>query len=175
MGIRPDVILGDLDSITAATRKAFASSVIIRVARQDNTDMEKALDFCIASGVGSIVVLGATGGRLDMTLGNLSALWRYTRHFRITLGGDGWLAYPLHGRGDFAAPVGTGVSLIPYGDCVGVSLQGLKYPLVDASLRRGEVAVSNVTTRKHFSVTCSRGSLLVIVMNERAEWKEDRR
>ena len=46
MGLVPDVIIGDLDSVSAATRRRSGRSLIIRVARQDNTDMEKALDFC---------------------------------------------------------------------------------------------------------------------------------
>ena len=54
LGLRPDVIIGDLDSIKPASRKACASSLIIQVKRQDNTDLEKALDYLRARKMKSV-------------------------------------------------------------------------------------------------------------------------
>ena len=42
-------------------------------------DLEKALDFISAAGPAEVVIAGATGGRIDFTLGNLAVFWNYTR------------------------------------------------------------------------------------------------
>ncbi len=169
MGLRPDVIIGDLDSIRPSVLKAFASSVIIQERRQDNTDLEKALDVCVAEHVDNVVILGATGGRLDMTLGNLFSVWKYSGRIGVCFAGDGWLGFPVRGRSRFRATPGTIVSLIPCGTCRGITLTGLAYPLVGAVLDPGGAAVSNVVRKSPFAVACSRGNLLVIILDDRAE------
>jgi thiamine pyrophosphokinase len=169
LGLRPDVVIGDLDSITPDTAKAFHDALILRVERQDNTDMEKALDFCIARGLRRVVISGVTGGRIDMTLGNVFAAWRYISQLDLTLAGNGWNAFPLAGSARFTAPVGTTVSLIPFGEVRGLTLRGLKYPLRNATLRPGTIAVSNVSVRTSFAVSARKGNLLVIVLDERSQ------
>src|SRR5437764_395174 len=47
MRIVPDVILGDLDSMTAATRGHFMGVPVLFLEDQESTDLEKAIRFCI--------------------------------------------------------------------------------------------------------------------------------
>lgn len=164
-GIRPDVIIGDLDSILPGTRKKFRDVRSVRVKRQDNTDLEKALDFISASGPAVVAVAGATGGRIDFTLGNLSVFWNYTRALGITFVGDGWRAFPAGKRRTVNAPRGTTVSLLPFGNCGGITLRGLRYPLKDAAMHPGEIGVSNVVSTSPFSVTVRRGRMLIVILD----------
>ena len=168
IGVAPDVIVGDLDSITRATRNAFRKSLILRVARQDNTDMEKALDFCVSEKFTHVTITGITGGRMDMTLGNLITIWKYVGQIRLSLAGTGWLGFPVRGTATFQAPVGSTMSILPFGAVRGVSLRGLRYPLRNASIRAGDVAVSNISVRSRFSVHIGTGRALVIILNENA-------
>jgi thiamine pyrophosphokinase len=170
LGFVPDLILGDLDSVTRATRRAFAHVPTIQIRSQDNTDLEKALDHCAAEGDHAVIIAGATGKRIDMTLANLSVCWHYRSTMQICFVGEDWYAVPLVGTRAFTAPTGTIVSLIPSGTCTGVTLRGLKYPLVDGALRAGDVAVSNVVRGTRFSVTVRRGNLLVIVLTTFGEY-----
>jgi len=163
-GITPGIIIGDLDSIRPATRRRFRDSVILHVPRQDNTDLEKAFDFLAASGPGSVMVLGATGRRLDFTLGNLSVLWNYTAFLDITFRGDGWRAMPVGRSLMRAARPGTVVSLVPFGNCDGVTLRGLRYPLTNASMPVGEIGVSNVVRSSPFTVKVKRGKMLLVML-----------
>ncbi|MCC6398631.1 MAG: thiamine diphosphokinase [Bacteroidetes bacterium] len=165
LGLTPDIIIGDLDSIASASRRAFAAVRTLRVRRQDNTDMEKALDHIRAAGGGEVVVLGATGGRIDMTLANLSVVWRYIPALNIVFADNGWFAVPLRGSHTFTARAGSRVSLIPFGTCSGITLRGLRFPLTDARLGVGEVAVSNVVRSGRFSVTVKRGRMIVVVFD----------
>jgi thiamine pyrophosphokinase len=164
-GVRPDVIIGDLDSILPETRKKFHDVRTVRVTRQDNTDLEKALDFISASGPAAVAVAGATGGRIDFTLGNLSVFWKYTRALGITFVGDGWRAIPAGRRRTVNAPRGTTVSLLPFGNCGGITLRGLRYPLTDAAMRPGDIGVSNVVRTSPFSVTVRRGRMLIVIFD----------
>jgi thiamine pyrophosphokinase len=165
----PDLILGDLDSVTRATRRAFAHVPTIHIRSQDNTDLEKALDHCAAEGDHAVIIAGATGRRIDMTLANLSVCWNYRSTMQLCFVGEDWYAVPVAGIRAFSASPGTTVSLIPFGPCAGVTLRGLKYPLVDAALRAGDVAVSNVVRGTRFSVSVKRGNLLVIVLTRFGE------
>ena len=137
LGITPDTIIGDLDSLTSETRRTFPGSVVVRVERQDNTDLEKALDFLKADGIRRVAILGMTGGRVDFTLANFISLWRYVRSMELVVGGEGWHAVPVFRKRTIRAPRGTVVSLVPFGACRGVTLRGVKYPLTRHTLRRG--------------------------------------
>ena len=166
LGLTPDVIIGDLDSVKASTLRAFRRTGIIRVRRQDNTDMEKALDYLRDHDVTRVFLLGATGRRLDMTLANLTVLWRYVPSMDIVVVGTGWYAVPVQGMRTMHARRGTTVSLIPNGACEGVTLRGLRYPLTRATLSSGVAAVSNVVQRGKFSVSIARGKALVVVLTQ---------
>jgi thiamine pyrophosphokinase len=165
LGLRPEVIIGDLDSITPATKRHFAGSTIIRLERQDNTDLEKALDYIVSGGPADVMILGVTGNRIDFTLANLAVIWKYTRRIRMTVRGDGWRAFPVVGRSEILAPVGTTVSLLPFGSCRGITIRGMQYPLRDAAMGVGEVGVSNVMKARRASVRVKRGRMLAVVFD----------
>ncbi len=167
LGITPGLIIGDLDSITPATRRFFSSTPVIRVARQDNTDMEKALDYILSRSLAhEVIIIGAAGRRLDHTLGNLVALSHYARHLRVIACGDGWHAFPVKSGELIHASTGTTVSLIPISDCRGVTLRGLKYPLRNAPLRAGQIAVSNAVKDSPFAVILRKGKMIAVVLEE---------
>ena len=165
-GIRPDAIVGDLDSITPSTKKFFSSSLILHFSRQDNTDLEKSLDFAAARRFRKVTIIAATGGRLDFTLGNLSVIWNYTRYLDMEFVGDGWRAMPVGPGRRMSAPAGTIVSLIPFGNCQGITLTGLQYPLSNASMGLGDIGVSNAVVASPFSVRVRAGNMLLLVLQK---------
>jgi thiamine pyrophosphokinase len=167
LGITPDLIIGDLDSITSSTLKFFSETTVIRVSGQDNTDMEKALDYIFSETLAQeVMVIGATGRRIDHTLGNLAVLSKYVRHLRIVACGEGWYAFPVRSGERIHASIGTTVSLIPFSNCRGVTLKGLQYPLRGAPLHAAQIAVSNVVKRSPFTISLGQGKLLAVVLEE---------
>jgi len=171
LGIRPDFIIGDLDSITPATKRFFSSSTLIRVTRQDNTDLEKALDFVLKQKIKHATIIAATGKRLDHTLGNLSTIWNYTNSIAITFISDGWLAVPVGRKKKIQADIGTTVSLLPFGVCSGITLKGLHYPLNNATMNVGEVGISNVVSGSPFSVEVNKGNMLLLILADHTSVK----
>jgi thiamine pyrophosphokinase len=163
LGVTPHIIVGDLDSITQATMRHFSGAQIVRIGRQDNTDLEKALDLIAGAGKSDVMILGATGNRIDFTLANLAVLWNYVSRLKLTVRGDGWRAFPVNDRALITAPRGTVVSLIPFGQCRGVTIRGMQYPIRNAPMAVGTVGVSNVITAARAVVTVRTGCMLAVV------------
>lgn len=187
LGITPDVIIGDLDSITSATKRFFSAGKrlkplqgssglnvpqpkgrgytrFVKVSRQDNTDLEKALDHLIEQKIQRATIIAATGKRLDHTLGNLSVIWNYTSDLELTFIGDGWCAMPVAVKKRMTAAHGTTVSLVPFGVCSGITLRGLQYPLTNATMKVGEIGISNVVSKSPFSVEVKEGNMLLMIL-----------
>ena len=76
-GLAPDLVIGDLDSLSARQRKALEARgcpFLVHPRAKDDTDLELALTYAAEQGAQEIVILGALGGRLDHTLANLLLL-----------------------------------------------------------------------------------------------------
>ena len=83
LGIRPKIILGDLD--TAKINKVNNSVRVIQLDNQNKTDIEKALEFCLEEKIYEIVVLGATGQADDHNLANILIAYQYSKKLNIEL------------------------------------------------------------------------------------------
>jgi len=163
--VTPDLVIGDLDSVSPSTQKKLSSEKILFVDNQNNTDLEKALDYLSQDGCKSCTVAGFAGGRLDFTLGNFLSVYPYLKKMDICLWGNGWTIYPITADKKFNTEKGARVSLIPLKNCTGVTLKGLKFPLQKARLswQRAGRTLSNEATGKTFSVQLESGFMLVYV------------
>ncbi|HPN39723.1 MAG TPA: thiamine diphosphokinase [Melioribacteraceae bacterium] len=86
-GFIPLYIIGDLDSVEFDTIEYFKlnKTKIIKIEDQENTDIEKVLDFLINENYLEVIVFGGTGNRLDHTIGNISVLIKYCEKIKIHL------------------------------------------------------------------------------------------
>lgn len=75
----PYAIVGDCDSLSEELHREYAS-IIHRDDDQESNDLTKAVRFCLAGGMGRIVILGATGKREDHILGNIGLMADYFRY-----------------------------------------------------------------------------------------------
>jgi thiamine pyrophosphokinase len=171
LGFRPDLLVGDLDSIDATTVDELeAAGVAIERASgdKDETDTELAILAALRRGASRITVLGAIGGsRLDHELANIVLLaLPAARSVPMVLLDERARVRLLVGPGsaDLPGPVGGLVSLIPLGDgVVGVTTRGLRYPLRDEALPFGPArGISNVRLQEAATVAVQDGRLLII-------------
>ncbi|MGB2579744.1 thiamine pyrophosphokinase [Elusimicrobium simillimum] len=161
-GVTPDIIVGDLDSVTAATKRKFAKVKMIKISRQDNTDFEKALDYAKKLKLKDITIVCATGKRLDFTLSNLYSSFKYLSKMKISFVGRGWAIYPTNKTTKFKCTPDKRVSLIPATDCSGITLVNLKFPLTNVTLGATQtLTLSNSTVKRSFEVKIKRGGLFV--------------
>jgi len=169
LGLVPETIIGDLDSLDPAEvlKLERAGVQLLRRPRQkDETDLELALFRALELGIAQVVVLGALGGRLDMSLANLLML----AHPRLTeleirlWSGDqtAWLLRPP--GGEVGGRPGDSLSLIPLGEeATGVVTEGLEYPVRGETLYLGVPrGVSNLLTASTAQVQLSTGLLLAV-------------
>ena len=171
MGIRPHLLVGDLDSVDAHVIERLAADGVAierHPADKDASDAELALDRALASGADEVAVLGALGGeRLDHELANLLLLAdpsRRVRDLRVVRGGTVVRALQGGERLSLRGAIGDLVSLLPIGgEAEGVRTAGLRFPLDGESLRLGPSrGLSNVIADQPASVSLERGTLLVV-------------
>ena len=169
LGLTPQVIVGDMDSIPADTLKSFemtGTEIVRHEARKDQTDLELALQLALDRGARQVVVLAALGLRWDMTLANVMLLGADMKGIDMRLidgpqeitviRGGGSLN--IHGR------PGDTMSLIPIGsEARGVYLEGFEYPLIDATLSLGSTwGISNVLAGELGTIRLEHGLLLCV-------------
>lgn len=161
-GLRPDLIIGDLDSVAAETLRAFRSVPLRRIAEQNSTDLEKAIQWLLRKGFSEIIIAGATGGRLDHVAGNLHVIGKFANraHLRV-VEKEGELR-PVRKVGTFAYAVGSTLSLIPVSRCSGITTKGLRWELRNATLELGiRDGTSNRVVTTPVEIRVRKGTLLV--------------
>ena len=148
----PDVILGDFDSIEDPAywgiKETFSSisensvpyignfSVwIVPAMDQNHTDLEKAIIYCDAAKADSILIVQATGGRMDHTLGNLGTLRKYYRPNRplVIQTEDEQIFYLKNEKAFIEGGKGENCAVMGYPKAsmttVGLAYNGYEYPL----------------------------------------------
>ncbi|HEX2911967.1 MAG TPA: thiamine diphosphokinase [Chloroflexia bacterium] len=172
-GLRPDYLVGDMDSISPATLaelSAYPATKVIRLpAEKDETDLEIALYTALDLGATDITILGGLGGRLDHTLGNLYLLAAprlAEGQVRVKILAEDSEIYLLRGGEtlELSGEPGNILSLIPFSaEARGIRTEGLYYPLRSETLLLGPTrGVSNVFTAPVATVSFDQGLLLVI-------------
>jgi thiamine pyrophosphokinase len=171
LGRRPDLLIGDLDSIEPAlVERLTASGMPIdrRAPDKEASDTELAVEAALAAGATEVVILGAIGGeRLDHELANLLLLADPAlagHHVRVVRGSTTFRTLQGGGRLDLTGAVGDLVTLLPVGgDSAGVTTVGLRWPLDGATLRMGRSrGLSNEIVSTPASVRVDAGTLLVV-------------
>jgi thiamine pyrophosphokinase len=168
IGLTPQVIVGDMDSVDSDIWKNNRGIEHIRYPEaKDKSDTELAVEYALEHGCKQAILFAATGGRLDHTLGNVALLASYPGRVALSDGISTLIAVDksekckLHGR------IGTRVSLIPYGlDPSRVRTNGLKYALRDECLNSATNGLSNELSRIETCICVSNGILLVYIENE---------
>lgn len=83
-GLQPDVVVGDMDSISDENKNKFAS-ITHQSDDQETNDLTKAINYCVNAGILEVIILGATGFREDHALGNISLLASYADKLRVEM------------------------------------------------------------------------------------------
>ena len=162
LGIRPDAILGDFDSLGYVPEDSRVYPV-----EKDDTDMMLAIRLGLQQGCREFLLYGAMDGpRLDHTVANFQALSFLCRHgaFGWLIGRDYIATCLCSGKLSFP-PEWTGIfSAFCLGETArGVTITGLHYPLEEGELSpHFPLGVSNHFTGAAAEVSVKKGSLLVM-------------
>ena len=162
LGLQPDAVLGDFDSLGYVP-----SDAVVHPVEKDDTDCMLAIRAGLEAGCTDFVIYGALDGpRLDHTLANLQSLQYLAAHgARGTLGGlrnivitvkDETVAFPAEFTGT--------VSVFCRGEPArGVTIRGLKYELIEVELTSAyPLGVSNSFVGAESRIAVEKGCVLVL-------------
>lgn len=122
LGVIPDAVIGDMDSLSDVGRAAIPDARLYEVTEQDSTDFDKAVRTIDAP---LIYAVGFSGGRLDHELAALHVLARYADRPIVVVGAHDVTVH-LPARIALDLPAGMRVSLFPL-DAVTVGIEGLRW------------------------------------------------
>jgi len=170
LGFVPKHVIGDFDSLSEDelhTLENAGAELHPFPSQKDETDLKLALDLALDYVPDEIIILGALGGRWDMTFANLLLITHPAYQEQSIQLQDGPQTLSLLRGGQtrrIQGPIGDTVSLIPLlGDAKGVSTQGLQYTLQDEVLEFGSPrGVSNVMQCEEISIQMTSGLLLIV-------------
>jgi len=167
LGLKPGVIIGDMDS--AVPDMWNGENHIKRIPyspRKDKSDAELAVDYALELGYQQVILVAATGGRLDHTLGNVTLLVSHPGQVALFDGTSTLVAVDKSEKCRLHGQIGTLVSLIPYSlGPFTIRTKGLKYQLQDESLNSATHGLSNELSQTETCVCVSNGVLLVYIQN----------
>lgn len=141
--VTPDLILGDLDSVHPDTLQRFKDVETIKDTDQFSTDTMKIIDHELSLGMEELLLLGATGGRIDHTLSNLSLLTRYADLIKISIMDERTETLFIKKSITFNSTVRRKISLMVLGGESSVTSKGLRWELDGESQRFSPFGISN--------------------------------
>lgn len=159
----PDLAVGDLDS----HEKPETGVEMIALPREkDDTDTVFAVREAVRRGFSDFLLVGAAGGRVDHTIGNLSLLLWLDRQGKTALLADDWSDMRIVSREKALIPdrVAYFSLLNTCGIARGIDITGAKYPLENGEINCDwQYGISNeVLPGQTATVSVQEGSLLLV-------------
>lgn len=168
MGIIPDLLVGDMDSISPASMEKVKQLGIKSQgfsSEKDYTDTELALDIALKQGAREAILLGGLGDRPDHSLANIFLIVSFKKlGLKLKLADENWEMFLIDRPVEVSGEKGNILSLIPISpEVTGVSTEGLYYPLKGETLFMGPArGISNVFLGNTAKVGIKEGMLLAV-------------
>ena len=168
---RPDLVIGDMDTLSASMQKKH-HDIIIKENEQDHNDQTKAVRWALNNleGIESIRILGATGGRADHTIGNASLLMEYSRMFdlkgiEIESVSDNGTIFPINDSIEFDCGSGRSISIFTPDTTLKIRSEGLMYPTDDVVFDNWWKATLNRTVADTVKLTLNHKSIALVMID----------
>ena len=175
-GLVPDIAVGDLDSLSESAKKfleTLSNTEIIKLRpEKDDSDTQSAACLAMDRGVKQMMILGATGNRVDHLLANFGLLVLGRERGCEIILVDPWNYMKLIESGTVlkrSEQFGKYVSFFSIGgDVPGLTLKGFKYPLNRHYLTASDsgLTVSNEIAEEEAVVEFEKGILLMLMTGD---------
>ena len=133
-GLKPDVEVGDFDSVRRSALKLFPG-IKVHSDDQQTNDLTKAFDYVMKNvpDVGSIDILGATGKSEAHTIGNISLLMEYAGRYDLSgicvqMVSDYSTIFAITDSCELHVGEGRKVSIFSPDSTLNVKSEGLRWP-----------------------------------------------
>jgi len=171
LGLHPQVVIGDLDSLDQGILSALKSKAIQIIQypeRKDHADLELAIRYAHEIGASDILIIAALGQRWDQTVANILLPAAYASLPIQILDGAQEIYFIRPGEPlQVVGQPGDTLSLIPLaGDVFGVTTSNLEYPLSNDTLKFGStLGISNALVSRKATIFVESGLLLCVVIH----------
>jgi len=166
LGIKPDIVIGDMDGIRGDTLASLPNESVIRIDDQNSTDFQKALHYAKDSaGAKRVAVLAYEGSRVDHMLSGMFYARAFAEKTAIRFVGRDAQALVL-GEAIHSIRVEKGIrfSILPLGVATIRAATGLAFDLEELTLSiGGRDGISNLTTSDEVSLEIADGALVAFV------------
>lgn len=165
IGEVPNFIIGDLDSIKPEVLNFYRNKKvkIIKLKRQNDTDLEKALKLCKKLKYDNVFVVGFAGKRFDHTLSNISNVLKFVEYLSIVMVENDSTLLFIKGDKTFKSYKNELISILCFDPKVRIITENLKYPIDNESLMFGQrESTSNVSTKDYFRIIVKNGFAVLI-------------
>jgi len=162
LNIKPDVVIGDMDSIG---ENDYDGEVINLPIRKDFTDSEVCVKYVLLKDFEEILMLAFTGTRVDHTLANVFLLEQISNSGKkARIIDEHNEIYYAESENIIYGEKGDIISIIPIGqNLCSVTTNGLDYPLENEDLIFGESrGVSNIMTSNKCTITIGNGRGIIV-------------
>jgi thiamine pyrophosphokinase len=156
----PNIIIGDLDSISKKLKLKF-SDRIIEDHDQYTNDLTKSVTWAKNNGFDKVTILSATGKREDHTLGNISLLYSYSRMIEVEMVTNKGVLKPIRKTTTLKCEKGQQISIFSNHPDLKITSQGLKYPLQELQLRELWMGTLNEALNDNFTLEFKDGEVIV--------------
>lgn len=166
MKITPDMIVGDMDSAPSELLQHYAE-VPVRLfpKHKDETDMELAVQSVFTPQVEKITLFGALEKRTDHALANMHLIRRYPQ--KVYIETETEFIFAFDGEVEIPCIPGQTIAFIHLGDPVaGVTSQGLKWELCDATFSKYFMSISNICVENPVRLNLKKGDLLCVLQKQ---------
>jgi thiamine pyrophosphokinase len=163
MGILPDLIIGDFDSIDPKVLNDYQSVPTRRFSPEKNeTDLELAIQSTYTPEIKKITVFGALEQRTDHTLANLHLIRRYPN--KVFFETETEIVFSFDSAIEIPCVPGQTISFMQLGDpTAGIRSKGLKWELNDATFSKYFFSLSNICLNHSVHLSIAQGDLLCIL------------
>ena len=163
---KPDIIIGDMDSIEPAVMVKYIKKgvPVMKIFDQETTDFEKCLLYCRENNFTDISILGALGDRTDHSLNVFSVLLRHYRSVNITLFDNYFKIFFITKPVTLHCKAGEVISLLPFPIAKNITTEGVLYPLKNENLSLGKrEGTLNFAVKKTVKIKFGSGDLILFV------------
>ena len=172
-GRLPDMIVGDMDSLSPASQKKY-QDIIVRYSEQETNDQTKAFNYAIDhfKDISDIFFLASTGKREDHTIGNISLLMEYARErdlqsmgINIQMVSDFATIFPVTDSTEIECGQGRKISIITPDNSLKIHSEGLEWPLDNVVFDNWWKATLNRSTEDIVRLELSHRSIALILID----------
>lgn len=160
IGLIPEIVIGDLDSISSDLLKKIPH---LKNADQNYSDFQKALKYIISNNLNPSIICGMSGGFLDHILNNINIFMNLENDIFMD---DDVIGFCLKRKLSLKLTIGTKISIFGLPNCR-ISTRGLKWELNNELLTfPGKNSALNRVKAQEITIDISEGIALIIIYKD---------